>query len=161
MSDNNGICSLPRPPSFRGVFTQARWLKWESTEAAINPVLSFSKSQYRSLNAMISVGQTKVLKSKEIDDVMGNFLEYYQIKTASAPLNLAKPLRKFNPNMQKLQAFKLVLDFLVNGERVIPCQRSKHMFCILMKFGTVAHLNKINQAKSFRKTPNYLQSYDH
>ena len=54
--------------------------------------------------------------------------------------------------MQKLQAFKLVLDFLVNGERVIPRQRNKHMFCILMKFGTVAHLNKIRQ-KVFEKLP--------
>ena len=37
-----------------------------------------------------------------------------------------------------------------------------HMFCILMKFGTVVDLNEKNKnAKKSLKNSNYFQSYDH
>ena len=33
-SERSGMSSMPRPPSLRGVFIQAKWVKWESTEQA-------------------------------------------------------------------------------------------------------------------------------
>ena len=43
---------------------QARWLKCESTEQAITSQLMARNSSTLSLKAMISVGQTNVLKKK-------------------------------------------------------------------------------------------------
>ena len=44
---------------------QARWVNWESTEQATTSVLMARNSCTRSLNAMISVGQTNVLQEKQ------------------------------------------------------------------------------------------------
>lgn len=44
---------------------QARWVNWESTEQATTSVLMAWNSCTRSLNAMISVGQTNVLQTEE------------------------------------------------------------------------------------------------
>ena len=44
---------------------QARWLKCESTEQAITSQLMARNSSTLSLKAMISVGQTNVLKKKK------------------------------------------------------------------------------------------------
>ena len=45
---------------------QARWLKCESTEQAITSQLMARNSSTLSLKAMISVGQTNVLKKKQM-----------------------------------------------------------------------------------------------
>lgn len=63
MSDNSGIDKLPKPPSFRGVFTQAKWVKCESTDAATTSASILLNSSMRSLKANISVGQTNVLQT--------------------------------------------------------------------------------------------------
>ena len=55
-----GIIISPRPPSERGVFTQARWLYRESQLAAMTAVLISANSAWRSPKAMISVGQTNL-----------------------------------------------------------------------------------------------------
>lgn len=62
ISLSNGIFIFPKPPSFRGVFIQAKWVKWESILHAITSVLIFLNSSTRSENAKISVGHTKVLQ---------------------------------------------------------------------------------------------------
>ena len=62
-SERRGMSSLPRPPSFLGVFIQARWVKWESTEQANTSAPIFLNSATRSLKARISVGQTNVKSS--------------------------------------------------------------------------------------------------
>lgn len=62
MSDNSGIDNLPKPPSFRGVFTQAKCVKCESTDAATTAASILLNSSMRSLKANISVGQTNVLQ---------------------------------------------------------------------------------------------------
>ena len=66
LSASRGMFNEPRPPCLRGVLTQARWQKWLSVEQAINSQLILRNSSARSENAMISVGQTKVLQRKEI-----------------------------------------------------------------------------------------------
>lgn len=63
MSDNNGIDNLPNPPSLRGVFTQAKCVKCESTDAATTSAPIVRNSSIRSLKAKISVGQTNVLQT--------------------------------------------------------------------------------------------------
>lgn len=63
MSDNKGIDKLPKPPSFRGVFTQAKCVKCESTDAATTLASILLNSSIRSLKANISVGQTNVLQN--------------------------------------------------------------------------------------------------
>jgi len=71
-SDSSGILSLPRPPSFLGVFVQAWWVKWESTEQATISVLILRNSSRRSLKANISVGQTKVLITQQSQGLVCN-----------------------------------------------------------------------------------------
>ncbi len=44
------------------MLTHAKWLKWESVEAAITSVFKALNWEAASLKAMISVGQTNVLK---------------------------------------------------------------------------------------------------
>ncbi len=48
--------------TFRSVLHHAKWLKCESTDTPTTAVLTSWNSFIRSLNEMISVGQTKVLK---------------------------------------------------------------------------------------------------
>lgn len=51
--------------TFLGVLIQAKWLKWESAEAAITSVFKDLNSEAASLKAMISVGHTNVLNIKK------------------------------------------------------------------------------------------------
>ena len=46
LSASNGIFMFPNPPCFLGVLTQARWLKWESVDAATtsHPILRNSST---------------------------------------------------------------------------------------------------------------------
>jgi len=86
MSDNNGIDKLPKPPSFRGVFTQAKWVKCESTDAATSSASMLLNSSMRSLKANISVGQTNVLQTNE------NY--YYTRKVQVQSYTLTSPMGK-------------------------------------------------------------------
>lgn len=56
--------------TFRGVFIQARWQKWESTETATTSQFTSWNSFALLLKATISVGQTKVLGGKREQAVM-------------------------------------------------------------------------------------------
>ena len=63
----SGYLIWPSPPSLRGVFRQARCVKWLSTEQPRICTPNLANSSARSEKAMISVGQTKV-KSKRIEE---------------------------------------------------------------------------------------------
>lgn len=76
-SESKGIFTFSRPPSFLGVLIQAKWVKCESTDAATTSVLSFLNSSILSENAIISVGQTNVLKKKKKNLLTNLF--YYNI----------------------------------------------------------------------------------
>lgn len=52
-------------PTFLGVFTQAKWVKCESTDTPRTSQLMLWNSLALSLNEIISVGQTKVLETGE------------------------------------------------------------------------------------------------
>lgn len=56
------MLTFPSPPSLRGVLIQAKCVKCESTEQATTSALILRNSSILSLNAKISVGQTKVLQ---------------------------------------------------------------------------------------------------
>ncbi len=71
LSANKGMFILPRPPSFLGVFTHAKWQKWLSVEAATTSHWIFRNSSNRSEKAIISVGHTKVLKTKVARLILG------------------------------------------------------------------------------------------
>jgi len=86
MSDNSGIDKLPKPPSFRGVFTQAKCVKCKSTDAATTSVSILLNSSMRSLKANISVGQTNVLQT--------NKNHYYTRKVQRQSYTLTSPTGK-------------------------------------------------------------------
>ena len=50
--------------AFLGVFIHAKWLKCESVETPTTSAFTSLNSLIRSLNAMISVGQTNILKTQ-------------------------------------------------------------------------------------------------
>ena len=50
ISATSGIFIFPNPPSFLGVFIQARWVNSESTDAPITSAPIFRNSSTRSLN---------------------------------------------------------------------------------------------------------------
>lgn len=56
--------------TFRGVLTQARWEKCESTETPTTSVSMALNSLSLSLKAMISVGQTKVLAESQMQFII-------------------------------------------------------------------------------------------
>ena len=63
ISARSGKLILPRPPSVRGVLTQAKWVKWESVETPRTVALISLNRFVYSEKAMSSVGHTYV-KSK-------------------------------------------------------------------------------------------------
>lgn len=66
LSAKSGYSIFPKPPSFLGVLIHAKWVKWESVETPITSQAMLRNSCILSENAMISVGQTKVLKAEEM-----------------------------------------------------------------------------------------------
>lgn len=65
LSANNGYSMFPNPPSFLGVLIHAKWVKCESVETPTTSQLMLRNSCILSEKAMISVGQTKVLKEED------------------------------------------------------------------------------------------------
>lgn len=78
-SESNGMFTFPKPPSFLGVWIQARWVKCESTEHATTSVFILRNSSILSLNARISVGHTNVLKSQLSTPYITKTYGYLQI----------------------------------------------------------------------------------
>lgn len=59
--------------TFRGVLIQARWVKWESTDTPTTSQLTSWNSLALSLNEMISVGHTNVLKTAKTQELKGKY----------------------------------------------------------------------------------------
>ncbi len=66
LSAKSGMFILPKPPCLRGVLTQAKWLNSLSVETATSSQPKVLNSSARSEKLIISVGQTKVLETKEM-----------------------------------------------------------------------------------------------